>query len=257
MNLNFSQHFAKKIDQKPTTPILMIHGLFGDLSNLNSLARGLNDYRTIIQVDVRNHGYSQHNDEMNYIVMAQDILDTLDTNSINRITVIGHSMGGKIAMTMTALAPKRIEKLIVIDIAPVTYKIKQSYVNIFKALNAVNDTNITSRQDAAQLMRKYIPENKIINFLLKSFDYGKWRFNMSCLYKRYNEILDWKIVPSWPHPALFIRGEYSHYLNEGYYNSVRNQFPKSQIHIIANSGHWVHFEKMSQVLNIIRQFIIK
>ncbi|WWO97373.1 MAG: alpha/beta fold hydrolase [Candidatus Dasytiphilus stammeri] len=255
MNLNFYQHSAKKIDQKPTTPILMIHGLFGDLSNLNSLGRGLNDYRKIIQVDVRNHGSSKHNDEMNYMVMAQDILETLDTNSIDRITVIGHSMGGKIAMTMTAIAPKRIEKIIVIDIAPVAYKIRESYANIFSALNAVNDANITSRQQAADLMRQYINEHNIINFLLKSFSYGKWRFNMPCIQKRYKEILDWQIVPSWQNPALFIRGEYSHYLNEVYYNSVLNQFPKSHIHIIAGSGHWVHFDKFYEVLSIIRQFI--
>ncbi|WWP00088.1 MAG: alpha/beta fold hydrolase [Candidatus Dasytiphilus stammeri] len=256
MKLNFSQHSAKKIDQKPTTPILMIHGLFGDLSNLNSLGRGLNDYRTIIKVDVRNHGYSKHNDEMNYIVMAQDILETLDTKSIDRITVIGHSMGGKIAMTMTAIAPQRIEQLIVIDIAPVVYKIRESYAaNIFRALNAVNDANITSRQHAADLMRQYINEHYIINFLLKSFSYGNWRFNMPCIQKRYKEILDWQIVPSWPHPALFIRGEYSHYLNEVYYNAVLNQFPKAHIHIIAGSGHWVHFDKFYQVLSIIRQFI--
>ncbi|WWO99754.1 MAG: alpha/beta fold hydrolase [Candidatus Dasytiphilus stammeri] len=256
MNLNFYQHSAKKIDPKSTTPIVMIHGLFGDLSNLNTLARCLSDFRKIIQVDVRNHGSSKHNDEMNYIVMARDILETLDANRIDRIIIIGHSMGGKIAMTMTAIAPKRIEKIIVIDIAPVAYKIKQSYADIFTALNAVKDAKITSRQDAANLMRQYIHEHNIMNFLLKSFEHGKWRFNLPCLHKRYKEILDWQIVPSWSKPALFIRGEYSHYLDEVYYNYVLNQFPKAHIHLIAGSGHWVHFDKFYQLLSIIRKFVL-
>ncbi|WWO98730.1 MAG: alpha/beta fold hydrolase [Candidatus Dasytiphilus stammeri] len=254
MNLNFYQHSARKIDLK--TPILMIHGVFGDLTNLNSLARGLNDYRKIIQVDVRNHGHSQHTNEMNYLVMAKDILDTLNTNRIDRIIVIGHSMGGKIAMTMTAIAPKIIEKIIVIDIAPVAYKMMQSHINILTALRAVNDANITSRQDAADLMQQYINEHNIINFILKSFASGKWRFNLPCIHQQYKEILDWQIVPAWPHPALFIRGEYSHYLDERYYHSLLNQFPKAHIHMIASAGHWVHFDKFYEVLTIIQQFLL-
>ena len=102
-----------------STPVLLIHGLFGSLDNLGILARGLKDDRPLIQVDVRNHGLSPREDEMNYRVMAQDMLDTLDAQGIERIAVIGHSMGGKIAMTMSALAPERIEQMVMIDIAPV------------------------------------------------------------------------------------------------------------------------------------------
>jgi len=116
MNLNTRLQTEQSVAD--ATPVLLIHGLFGSLDNLGVLARGLKADRPLIQVDVRNHGLSPRSEEMSYRAMAQDMLETLDRHDIDKVTVIGHSMGGKIAMTMTALAPERIEQLVLIDIAP-------------------------------------------------------------------------------------------------------------------------------------------
>lgn len=107
------------------SPIVLVHGLFGSLDNLGVLARDLVTDHEILQVDMRNHGLSGRSEEMTYAAMAQDLRDTLDANNIQKATLIGHSMGGKAVMALTALAPERISGLVVIDVAPVNYDVRR------------------------------------------------------------------------------------------------------------------------------------
>jgi len=162
--------------------IVIIHGLFGDRQNLGLLARNLQDYFTVIQLDIRNHGNSPWAETMLYSEMATDVLKRLTHLKQTSVIAIGHSMGGKIAMAMTTIAPQLIEKIVVIDIAPVTYQINR-HENIFSALEAVIQADVISRQDAAIIMRNMISEESEIQFLLKSFEKDKWKFNLPVLKK--------------------------------------------------------------------------
>lgn len=234
-------------------PILLIHGLFGSLDNLGVLARGLKDAGPLLQVDVRNHGLSPRADEMSYRAMAQDMLDTLDAHHIERVAVIGHSMGGKIAMAMSALAPQRLERLVMIDIAPVDYQTRR-HDDIFAAIRAVSDAGVRLRSEAAQVMRTHIKEEGVIQFILKSFHEGKWRFNVPALWENYATISGWEPVPAWPHPALFIRGGESPYLDNQYRDALLRQFPAASAYVISGAGHWVHAEKPDAVLRSVRRF---
>ena len=234
-------------------PILLIHGLFGSLDNLGLLARGLKDAGPLIQVDVRNHGLSPRADEMSYRAMAQDMLDTLDAHQIDRVAVIGHSMGGKIAMAMSALAPQRLERLVMIDIAPVDYQTRR-HDEIFAAIRAVSDAGVRQRSEAAQVMRAHIKEEGVIQFILKSFQDGEWRFNVPALWENYATISGWEAVPAWPHPALFIRGGDSPYLDNQHRDALLSQFPAAHAHVISGAGHWVHAEKPDAVLRSVRRF---
>lgn len=234
-------------------PILLIHGLFGSLDNLGVLARGLKDAGPLIQVDVRNHGLSPRADEMSYRAMAQDMLDTLDAHHIDRVAVIGHSMGGKIAMAMSALAPQRLERLVMIDIAPVDYQTRR-HDEIFAAIRAVSDAGVRLRSEAAQVMRAHIKEEGVIQFILKSFQEGEWRFNVPALWENYATISGWEAVPAWPHPALFIRGGESPYLDNQYRDALLRQFPAASAYVISGAGHWVHAEKPDAVLRSVRRF---
>jgi len=234
-------------------PLVLIHGLFGSLDNLGVLARELKQYRHLIQIDVRNHGLSPRAPDMDYALMAQDVLDTLDGLGVERFNVIGHSMGGKIAMALTAQAPDRIAGLVVIDIAPVAYPTRH-HDDIFAALQAVSDAGLTSRSDAAALMRQTLPEEGVIQFLLKSFHEGDWRFNVPVLWQCYAQIIGWQPQAPWPHPALFIRGERSHYLADEYRDALLAQFPQARAHVVTGAGHWVHAEKPDAVLRAIRRF---
>lgn len=236
-------------------PLVLIHGLFGSLDNLGGLARELKQHRQIVQVDVRNHGLSPRSSEMNYRLMAEDVLETLDALNIDRFSVIGHSMGGKIAMALTALSPHRVAGLVVIDIAPVAYPTRH-HDAIFAALKDVSHAKVTSRSEAALIMRQTLSEEGVIQFLLKSFHEGEWRFNVQALWQNYDHIIGWQPQAPWPHPALFIRGELSHYLADEYKDALLAQYPQARAHIVAAAGHWVHAEKPDAVLRAIRRFFV-
>lgn len=236
-----------------SAPVLLIHGLFGSLDNLGGLARGVADARTTLQVDVRNHGLSPRSNSMSYAAMAQDMVDTLDAQQFSQVDVIGHSMGGKIAMALSALAPERVGKLVLIDIAPVDYQTRR-HDEIFAAIRAVSAAGVTRRSEAAAVMRQFIPEEGIIQFILKSFAEGEWRFNVPVLWDNYATISGWEPIPPSAHPALFIRGGDSPYLDNHYRAPLLAQFPEARAQVIAGAGHWVHAEKPDAVLRAVRRF---
>lgn len=236
------------------SPIVLVHGLFGSLDNLGVLARDLVSDHDILQVDMRNHGLSGRSPEMTYAAMAQDLLDTLDANHLEKVTLIGHSMGGKAVMALTALAPERISGLVVIDVAPVDYDVRR-HDEIFAAINAVTDAGVSTRQQAAAIMREHLNEEGVVQFLLKSFVDGQWRFNVPVLWDQYSEIVGWQPVPAWQSPTLFVRGGNSPYVTEACRDELIRQFPEARAHVIAGAGHWVHAEKPEAVLRAIRRYL--
>lgn len=263
MRLFICMNFAMKLHyrlQEPEVagstalPVLLIHGLFGTLDNLGILARDLKQQHRVLQVDLRNHGQSGRADEMSYAAMAQDLVETLDDVGFQKIIVIGHSMGGKAAMALTALIPDCIEKLIAIDVAPVDYHVRR-HDEIFAAINAVTKAGLRDRTSATECMREHIKEDGVIQFLLKSFAQGEWRFNVPVLLSQYDTITGWEDVPAWDHPALFIRGGLSPYVQDEYRSAIALQFPQAKAHVVAGAGHWVHAEKPEAVLRAVHRFI--
>lgn len=253
MLLNYQIHSNETATEK--TPIVFIHGLFGSLSNLAMLAREFYNSHQVIQIDVRNHGLSAHSDEMNYAVMAQDILDTLDSINIQTFSVIGHSMGGKIAMQLVHQADKRIKQLVILDIAPFAYT-QNHHDQIFKALFAVQNAKVESRLQASQIMREYLHEEMVIQFLIKSFAQGRWLFNVDALFKHYSDILHWDDIQPCDKETLFIRGGESAYISTTeHFAAIEQQFPKAKIQVVADAGHWLHAEKTQQVLDQIKKYL--
>ncbi|MEH0835186.1 esterase [Pectobacterium cacticida] len=252
MKLNHRRLYA----HQPTNnlPIVLIHGLFGTLDNLGVLGRDLQHTHDILQIDLRNHGLSPRSPQMNYSAMAQDVITLLDELNIARVSVIGHSMGGKVAMALSAMIPERLGKLVAIDIAPVDYQVRR-HDTIFAALRAVTEAGLSSRSEAAALMRQYIKEEGVIQFLLKSFQHGEWRFNVPVLWDEYDNIVGWQEIPSWDGPILFIRGGNSPYLDDRYRDALLRQFPAARAHVVSGAGHWVHSEKPDAVLRAIHRFL--
>lgn len=253
MLLNFQYHPAAEPNQN--IPIVLIHGLFGSLSNLGILARALNDQYDIVQIDVRNHGLSAHTNEMNYAVMAQDVIETLDHLNIENFSAIGHSMGGKLAMTLTEVAPSRLQQLVILDMAPFAYQ-ENHHDQIFKALFAVKSANIESRKQATEIMAQYLQENMVIQFLLKSFNKGQWLFNVDALYQHYADILSWDNLQVWSKSTLVIRGENSPYVAQpDKVEAIHQQFSNVEIKIVENAGHWLHAEQSEQVITLIKAYL--
>lgn len=157
-------------------------------------------------------------------------------------------------MALTALAPERISGLVVIDVAPVNYDVRR-HDEIFAAINAVTEAGVATRQQAAAVMREHLDEEGVVQFLLKSFVDGQWRFNVPVLWDQYSHIVGWEAVPAWPHPTLFIRGGNSPYVTDAYRDALLAQFPQARAHVIAGAGHWVHAEKPDAVLRAIRRYL--
>lgn len=252
MRLNYQllQH-----DTQNKTPMVFIHGLFGSLSNLAMLARHYEKQHLIVQLDVRNHGLSAHTHVHNYIDMANDVLETLQDLNIEKFILVGHSMGAKVAMQVTALATEKVEKLVVLDMTPVTY-IERHHDEIFQALFAVEKAHVASRTEAAKIMREYISEEMVIQFLLKSWNKGQWLFNVETLFKHYADILAWNSIPSVDVPSLFLRGEKSSYISTAqHFSAIQQQFSNAQIELIQDAGHWLHGEKTADVLEKMDPFL--
>lgn len=191
---------------------------------------------------------------MNYPAMAQDLVDTLDALQIDKATFIGHSMGGKAVMALTALAPDRIDKLVAIDIAPADYHVRR-HDEIFAAINAVSESDAQTRQQAAAIMRQHLNEEGVIQFLLKSFVDGEWRFNVLGIVGSVSAYCGLGENPGMGSPCPVYPGGNSPYVSEQYRDDLLAQFPQARAHVIAGAGHWVHAEKPDAVLRAIRRYL--
>lgn len=234
-------------EQGQGQPVVLIHGLFGSLDNLGLLARPLSEQYRVISVDLRNHGASFHSDEMSYPAQAADLLALLDRLGLEQMTIVGHSMGGKVGMQLAKLAPTRVAKLVVADIAPVAYP-HARHQNVFAGLNATLELAPQSRSEAEAILAQHIEIAGVRQFLLKSFaktghGWG-WRFNVPALERNYANIMGWPDAQShFEGPALFIKGGDSDYMQPEHTETVMAQFPAAKARVIAGTGHWLHAEK--------------
>ncbi|MEA9392289.1 alpha/beta fold hydrolase [Acerihabitans sp. TG2] len=252
MKLHYRLQPALRDDGSPA--VVLLHGLFGSLDNLGVLARPLQERHTTLQIDLRNHGLSPHDADAGYDAMSSDVAALLDQLAMENCIVIGHSMGGKVAMRLSARLGERIHALVVIDMAPVAYA-ERHHDNVFTALRNVSAAGVTHRTEAAALMREDIADPGTIQFLLKSFHQGEWRFNLEALWQNYPALINWRESAPWNGPVLFVRGEKSAYLDDGYRSAIQRQFPQARAHVVAGAGHWVHAEKPAATLRAIERFL--
>ncbi|MDN3652243.1 alpha/beta fold hydrolase [Thalassotalea ponticola] len=259
MTSNSILHYQSLNDgvSKDTSPIVLIHGLFGSLENLNMIAKPLSEQHHVISVDVRNHGQSFHRDQMNYQLMADDVIALLASLNINKAHFLGHSMGGKIAMQIALTKPSLVDKLIVADIAPVTYP--PHHNAIINGLRAIDLTAIKSRRDADTLLQTAVDEPGVRQFLLKNLaknDSGfYWRVNIDAIDKNYASIATGFDHGSFDGEVLFIKGANSNYITTEHQPVILQRFPKAKAKIIQGAGHWLHAEKPVAFNKIVQDFI--
>ncbi|MDO7851038.1 alpha/beta fold hydrolase [Hymenobacter convexus] len=252
------------LDQGQGRPLVILHGLFGTLDNWQSLARrwateaGLR----VVSVDLRNHGRSFHAPEHTYALMAQDVLDLFDHLQLGPDTsLMGHSMGGKVAMRLALDNPERLARLIVVDIAP-RFSDMEHQDDIVAGLQAVDFTTCTNRQEADAALAKYVPNVGTRQFLLKNL-YRKennsfaWRINLDVLAAQLPAVGE-ETTGHAPFlkPALFIRGGKSDYITaEDKLHGIPALFPHSQVATVVDAGHWVHAEKPEEIYEMVKAFV--
>lgn len=239
-------------------PVLLIHGLFGSLENLNMVARELEKHYQVISIDVRNHGKSFQHPSMNYNDLSRDVLHLLEHLNIEQLAILGHSMGGKIAMQFALNHPSMVTKLIVADIAPVLYP--PHHNQIIAGLQSIDIEHINNRQEADQQLAKYVEEPGIRQFLLKNL--GKntdglyWRANIEFIANDYQNIAQGQQSDKpFQGDTLFIKGGNSDYINTEHRSKIAALFPNAKARIIQGTGHWLHAEKPQSFNKIVINFL--
>lgn len=239
--------------------LISIHGLFGSQDNLGVINRHLSGPFRVHALDVRNHGHSPHSDTMTYSAMAGDILEYLDEQRLEQVDLLGHSMGGKIAMTLALQAPQRVRKLVVLDIAPVSYAPRHD--RVLAGLNALDLTAITRRSEADRQLQPFVQEPAIRQFLLKNLSRDttggfRWRINLKSITAHYQNIMAGQQADSgFQGETLFIKGACSDYILPEHKDQILALFPRARVRVIAATGHWLHAEKPVSVARSIQRFL--
>lgn len=246
---------------KPGTPLLVFHGLFGMLDNWGSFGKEFGEYFPVHLIDLRNHGKSFHSEEMTHDSLAHDITHYMAHHGIAKANLLGHSLGGKAVMQFAIKYPPKVEKLIVVDISPKAYP--PHHQGIIKALESVDFSQVTSRSEVEDVLNKYIPEKSVIQFLTKNL-YWKddkklaWRFNLKTLSSKYDEFVSNAIkFGVFNGPSLFIGGAKSNYILPQDEFLIKQQFPNFQLVKIPNAGHWVQAENPVDFNKVAKDFLLE
>jgi esterase len=241
-------------------PLLIIHGFLGMSDNWKTLGtQFVADGFQVHLLDLRNHGRSFHSDEFSYENMVQDVFDYCQANGLERIDVIGHSMGGKTAMLLATTYPNLVDKVVVADIGPKFYA--PHHQDILAGLNAVDFSTKPSRNEVEEIMKNYIPDFGTRQFLMKSLFWQEpgqlaFRFNLKVFNEKIDEI--GKSLASglvFEKPMLFIRGGNSNYILDSDLEEIKEHFPLSTLVTIPNVGHWLHAENPKMFYEFVSGFL--
>ncbi|MBF6607205.1 MAG: alpha/beta fold hydrolase [Flavobacterium sp.] len=228
-------------------PLLILHGFLGMSDNWKTLGTRYSENGfEVHMLDLRNHGRSFHSDEFTYEAMVADVAGYCESHNLDKISLIGHSMGGKVAMFFAIEHPEKLDKLIIADIGVKYYR--PHHQDILAALNAVDFSAKPSRDDIDESMSSLVPDASTRQFLMKSLYRNQskeleFRFNLPVFNKEIDNV--GKAVPDgakYDGPTLFVKGANSAYIKESHYDDIREVFPQAQFAIIQNAGHWLHAE---------------
>ena len=240
-------------------PLVLLHGLFGSLDNWFGLAPRLAEKFHVFIPDLRNHGHSPHNESMDYPLMAADVARFFAVQKIKSASVIGHSMGGKVAMQFALDFSARVKKLVVVDMAPRAYL--RAHDHIFEALLALDLKAFQSRTQIEEALAVKIPSLNLRRFLLKNLgrdEHGKfiWKMNVRGVAENYSRLGEGlRPQNQFEQPTLFIRGGKSDYLAEADVAEIHRRFPAAEIQTIAAANHWVHADAPEEFLRRVLDFL--
>lgn len=239
-------------------PLIIMHGLFGMLDNWKTLAKKWADNYQVILVDMRNHGHSPRSDEFSYQLMLEDLDELIDDLFLDEINILGHSMGGKVAMKFAQKHPELANKIIVADIGPKKYPVHHQ--TILEGLHSVPINEVKSRKEVDEYLSKYIKTDSIRQFFLKNLYWKEkgvldWRFNLGSISNNIGLVGEDLLSGKFEKPTLFIRGGASNYILDTDVPSIKNAFPKAEFATIPNTGHWLHAENPKMFFEMADTFL--
>jgi esterase len=239
-------------------PIVILHGLFGSSDNWLTQAKLFSQQFKVYTVDLRNHGQSPHDKEFNYKVMVDDLDNFFEDQKLTGATLMGHSMGGKAAMNFALAFPGKIERLIVVDIAPRFYDLEH-YI-IADGLAAIPINTITSRNEAEDVLKEYVSDSGTRQFLLKNLQRKpeggfSWKINLPIIRQELGNIgQDLLYENKFEKPTLFIRGKNSSYILDADWKRIKEIFPLASLETME-TGHWVQAEKPQEFVTVVTNWL--
>lgn len=249
--------YARHAGQGPA--VILLHGLFGSGANLGMLARSLRETYLVYNPDLPGHGRSCWLAEPDLPSMADVLYRWMTDEGLAGAHLVGHSLGGKVAMQLALDHPDKVESLVVADIAPAAYPPRHD--GVFDALMAVAVANCGSREEAAELMALHVQDERVIQFLLTSLqrsDTGTlaWRFDLHGIAANYPALL---AAPAGEHvfngPVLFIKGGDSDYISDAHRERIADYFPAATLEVMPGCGHWLHAEQPEPFNRIVGRFL--
>jgi pimeloyl-ACP methyl ester carboxylesterase len=240
-------------------PVVLLHGLFGSLDNWNTVSKRLSVEFRVFAVDLRNHGRSPHSPEMTLELMAGDLLEFISRHGLENAHLLGHSLGGKVAMELALGAPDTVRKLVVVDIAPRAYPPHHRY--ILDALLDVQLARYRTRQEVENALAARIPDLALRRFLIKGIAHEsgrpmEWRMDLEAITHNYERLVG-ELLPGrqFKGPTLFVKGAISGYLRLEDENEIRALFPAAAVKTISGAGHWVHAEAAEEFCREVLAFL--
>jgi len=241
-------------------PLVILHGLFGFSDNWQTQAKKFSDYYRVILVDLRNHGHSPWSDAFSYALMVEDLKSLFDALNLTDVILLGHSMGGKVAMHFAQKYEGRLNKLIVVDMGVKSYPLHHEH--ILKAFHEIDLSKLSARSEAEAILKQFIDSDGVRQFLLKNLywmEKGKlsWRVNFPVLEREMSEILSALPEKEVLTSTLFIRGELSNYILDSDIPILESYFPDAQLISVENAGHWVHAEAPEAFVDAVLVFCLR
>jgi len=239
-------------------PLIILHGLFGSSDNWLTQAKLFSGSFKVYTADLRNHGLSPHSDAFDYQSMVGDLHDFVNEHGIKNPIVIGHSMGGKAAMNFALTHPEKIEKLIVVDIAPKAYNLE--HYAIAKGLLEIPIDSLKSRNEADEILSRHVPESDVRQFLLKNLQRKpeggfSWKINLKVISEKLGNVgVDLHANGTFEKPTLFIRGARSKYVQDSDWGRIAEIFPLAKLETM-DTGHWVQAEKPQEFVDVVTRWL--
>jgi esterase len=241
-------------------PVVILPGLFGSTGNWRPMARRLAVKYRILVVDLRNHGRSPHADSMRYEEMAEDVLLLLDKQGMARVALLGHSMGGKVAMTFALRYPDRVGALLVADMAPVDYA--RHMDGLLAALLTLPVATFRDRTQADAALAQTVEDERLRQFLLQNLerdgDGFRWRVNLEAIAANMDSLVGFPAFDAcvtYPGPTCFLAGGLSRYVRPEHWDAVVARFPNAKLVTLPKAGHWLHVEAPENFLAAVLGFL--
>ncbi len=248
--------FFEKFGDETKEPLIILHGFFASSRNWRQMAKKFADFYQVYVLDLRNHGASPHHPEMDYPLMVEDLIAFMDEQGLQKTHILGHSMGGKVAMWFALTCPERINKLVVADISPVSYQ--HSFDSTIQALKDIPLNKISNRKQADEFLSSAIPELSYRLFLLQNLQLVdgkyKWRVDLDIFQKTAKNIIAFPVINRAPFfdDVLFIMGENPRYTNE---EAIATDFPSAILFIVKGANHWLHADEPEAFFTNVSQFL--